>query len=186
MIVDPQNLSSFQADDLTWGKGLGCDFAQRSCKDLIGKTNEKGAKYPYCSIKEKGDKCTYDRKGIGPCKMVSDCPIVVEYSNRQCTDIRDQPSDNSALEEYGEGSRCFEMDPNTNFMSNGKNYYWKISKTSGYSLSPRTHACYKYNCDDGALHILVHDQTFKCERTGMRIDVKVTKDGSIHIGNIYV
>ena len=111
--------------------------------------------------------------------MVGDCPIVEGWGNRHCTDIRDQPSDNPALDEYGEGSRCFEMYPNTK---------WQIlnmssSRIYGYSVG-QEHACYKYNCDNSALHILVHDQAFECERSGKRIDVKIIKDGSTHTGKI--
>ena len=142
----------------------------------MGKANKEGTKYPYCSINDKRTKCTYDRKSIGRCMVVGGCPMVKGWVH--CSDIRQQPSNNYALQEYGEGSRCFEMDPNIK---------WKISKTetSRYSLYGATHACYRYNCDDGTLNIIVHDQALKCERAGMRIDVEVTKDGSIHTGKIY-
>ena len=85
------------------------------------------------------------------------------------------------------------MDPNTNFKGqDGKNWKWKISTTTkiynairtSTKLSNNTAACYKYKCDNGNIQIVVYDQSFECEQDGMRIDVNVTKDGTIHTGEI--
>ena len=122
---------------------------------------------------------------------LGNCPYV--SAQRLCTDTRQQQEENYALEEYGQGSRCFEMDPNTNFKGqDGKNWKWKISTTTkiynairtSTKLSNNTAACYKYKCDNGNIQIVVYDQSFECEQDGMRIDVNVTKDGTIHTGEI--
>ena len=127
--------------------------------------------------------------------MVGECPIVKGFGNRHCTDIKHQPRDNHVLEEYGEGSRCFEMDPSTNFIGpGGKNYKCQISKITKVSHRTMTTkswpsnaaACYKFNCDNGTtINIVVHDQTLRCKQDGMKIDVNVTKDGSTHTGEIH-
>ena len=112
--------------------------------------------------------------------MVGECPIIMGFRNRHCTEIKHLPRHNHALEEYGEGSRCFELDQNTNRIGHaGKNYKRQISKI------PNDAACYKYSCDNGTISIVVHDQTLRCERDGMKIDVNVTKDGSTHTGEIH-
>lgn len=61
------------AEDLTWGKNLGCDFARLSCKDLIEETQKGKAAYPFCSDFMDGSSrtfCTADKKSVGSCNMV--------------------------------------------------------------------------------------------------------------------
>ena len=74
MFSDPRNPRVFfQADDLTWGKNLGCDFARLSCNDLIEATEKGQASYPFCSDFMSGSSrtfCTSDKKSVGSCNMV--------------------------------------------------------------------------------------------------------------------
>ena len=44
----------FQASNITWGKGLGCDFATLSCMELMKRDEAEAGgladrKYPFCS-----------------------------------------------------------------------------------------------------------------------------------------
>ena len=35
-----------QAHEITWGRGMGCDFAKKSCKELM---EDKVMQYPFCN-----------------------------------------------------------------------------------------------------------------------------------------
>ena len=38
------------AEELKWGKGLGCDFAMKSCKEWMDtRTRQKKSIHPYCN-----------------------------------------------------------------------------------------------------------------------------------------
>ena len=37
---------SKQAHEITWGRGMGCDFAKKSCKELM---EDKVMQYPFCN-----------------------------------------------------------------------------------------------------------------------------------------
>lgn len=66
------------AEQLHWGKNLGCDFAKRSCGDWISKKLEKNEDpYPFCSqIKHDGRKslaitrCTSQRDSLALCNLI--------------------------------------------------------------------------------------------------------------------
>ena len=84
----PLMKESFQAQNITWGMGKGCDFATRSCKELMdassGTSSLSGNKEPR-SGKEATDEapfcntlmhtspktsCTQDGLSVGSCNMV--------------------------------------------------------------------------------------------------------------------
>lgn len=74
------------ATPLTWGRGLGCSFAMKSCKSWI---NTHGSKdrpiHPFCT-KVKRDplqtECTDDRNSVALCNLVRhDKPLAKEYQN---------------------------------------------------------------------------------------------------------
>ncbi|GLH03905.1 Leishmanolysin-like peptidase [Gryllus bimaculatus] len=62
------------AQPLFWGKGLGCDFAMRSCKDWMESRAARGeSPHPFCN-KVKRDpletECTEDRSSVALCNLV--------------------------------------------------------------------------------------------------------------------
>ena len=62
------------AEELKWGKNLGCDFALKSCKDWMESRRAAGKSiHPYCN-KVKRDpletECTEDRSSVALCNLV--------------------------------------------------------------------------------------------------------------------
>ncbi|KAL3278658.1 hypothetical protein HHI36_016195 [Cryptolaemus montrouzieri] len=63
-----------QAGEMTWGRGLGCDFAVKSCKEWISMKADRGMSiHPFCN-KVKRDplqtECTDDRTSVALCNLV--------------------------------------------------------------------------------------------------------------------
>lgn len=44
--------------------------------------------------------------------------------------------------------------------------------------------CYKYNCFDGRLHILVGNYSYKCSFPGQKLSIRITANGWLHKGAI--
>lgn len=62
------------AEPLTWGKGLGCDFVMKSCKEWISTKADRGMSiHPFCN-KVKRDplqtECTDDRTSVALCNLI--------------------------------------------------------------------------------------------------------------------
>ena len=62
------------ADNLKWGKGMGCDFALESCLSWMEKRQSQGKSiHPFCN-KVKRDpletECTDDRSSVALCNLV--------------------------------------------------------------------------------------------------------------------
>jgi len=62
------------AQDLSWGKNLGCDFVTKSCKHWMDTKHAKGQSiHPFCN-KVKRDpletECTDDRSSVALCNLV--------------------------------------------------------------------------------------------------------------------
>lgn len=62
------------AQDLSWGKNLGCDFVTKSCKQWMDMKRAKGQSiHPFCN-KVKRDpletECTDDRSSVALCNLV--------------------------------------------------------------------------------------------------------------------
>uniref|UniRef100_A0A8W7PTP8 Leishmanolysin-like peptidase n=1 Tax=Anopheles coluzzii TaxID=1518534 RepID=A0A8W7PTP8_ANOCL len=74
------------ASPLTWGRGLGCNFAMRSCKDWITSNTLRGRSiHPFCA-KVKRDplqtECTDDRSSVALCNLVRHTtPLPAQYQN---------------------------------------------------------------------------------------------------------
>lgn len=63
------------ATPLTWGRGLGCDFVMKSCKEWIDTKLASGKSiHPFCN-KVKRDplqtECTDDRTSVALCNLVN-------------------------------------------------------------------------------------------------------------------
>ncbi|XP_059490130.1 leishmanolysin-like peptidase [Neocloeon triangulifer] len=62
------------AQVLSWGKDLGCDFAQKSCKEWMDKRVKLGLSiHPYCNKVKKDPletECTDDRSSVALCNLV--------------------------------------------------------------------------------------------------------------------
>ena len=61
----------FQAQEIAWGRNLGCDFARKSCKSLM---EDEIIQYPFCqdimSSNSAKTTCTFDATAIGSCNLV--------------------------------------------------------------------------------------------------------------------
>ncbi|XP_014238873.1 leishmanolysin-like peptidase isoform X2 [Trichogramma pretiosum] len=76
------------AQELGWGRGLGCDFAMKSCKEwIVTKTAKSSRKsiHPFCN-KVKRDplqtECTDDRSSVALCNLVEHpTPLPKQYQN---------------------------------------------------------------------------------------------------------
>ncbi|CAG0880548.1 unnamed protein product [Darwinula stevensoni] len=74
------------AQELSWGKGLGCDFAMKSCKEWMDvKLNEGERLYPYCD-KVKRDplqtECSADRTSVALCNLIEHpTPLPLQFQN---------------------------------------------------------------------------------------------------------
>ncbi|CAJ0588872.1 unnamed protein product [Cylicocyclus nassatus] len=56
-----------KAEDMSWGKGLGCDFAKKSCLTWMRSRQDP---YPFCT-QEFDMRCSEDRKSKVSCNLVS-------------------------------------------------------------------------------------------------------------------
>jgi len=62
-----------KAQDLSWGKGAGCEFATKSCKELMEQAVISETSTPFCnSLMQNADKtfCTEDKESVGSCNLV--------------------------------------------------------------------------------------------------------------------
>jgi len=62
-----------KAQELSWGKGAGCDFATKSCKELMEQAVISERSTPFCnSLMQNAEKtfCTEDRESVGSCNLV--------------------------------------------------------------------------------------------------------------------
>jgi len=209
------------AHEITWGRGMGCDFAKKSCKELM---EDKVMQYPFCndimSSSSTKTTCTFDATAVGSCNLVQYaadlppiyqnfdqvpgvepkdiaqvggsvtladfCPYVQEFTwksedktsrGTRCTDYSNQPSDdnNYALEEYGEGSMCFDQAGP-----------WQQKSCAMLKQWQRYGAgCYSSICEDGMLKIIIENATFTCHEAGQVIDVALVKaEEWLHEGSI--
>ncbi|KAL7730250.1 hypothetical protein ACLKA6_016516 [Drosophila palustris] len=212
------------ASPLTWGKGLGCSFAMRSCKDWIQMNHDRGRSiHPFCS-KVKQDplqtECTDDRNSVALCNLIKHdfelpkvyqnfdslnniksgeeghyggsvsladhCPYIQEFTWRSknvivrgshCRFVENnpKPEKNFALESYGLGSKCFDHSESM----------WE--ERSCHQTREWQHwgsGCYKYNCYDGRLHILVGNYSYKCSFPHQKLSIRITANGWLHKGVI--
>ena len=67
-------LSFFSAQELNWGKGMGCDFATKSCMELMDAAKEDSkTTSPFCSsLMQNAERtsCTHDLTAVGSCNLV--------------------------------------------------------------------------------------------------------------------
>ncbi|RZC41773.1 leishmanolysin-like peptidase, partial [Asbolus verrucosus] len=74
------------AEPMSWGKGLGCDFVMKSCKEWISIKSSRGFSiHPFCN-KVKRDplqtECTDDRTSVALCNLVAhDSKLPKLYQN---------------------------------------------------------------------------------------------------------
>ncbi|CAJ0588886.1 unnamed protein product [Cylicocyclus nassatus] len=67
-----------KAEDMSWGKGLGCDFAKKSCLTWMRSRQDP---YPFCT-QEFDVRCSEDRKSKVICNLVSPkfARIAIDYN----------------------------------------------------------------------------------------------------------
>ena len=84
MYFPKTSVTSFiQAQNISWGKNMGCEFAMKSCKELMEKdVRMKKAlsletynlqKSPFCQSLQDGGGltlCNHDRSSVGSCNLV--------------------------------------------------------------------------------------------------------------------
>jgi len=62
-----------KAQDLSWGRGAGCAFATKSCKELMDIAREEDSTTPFCStLMNNAERtyCTADSRSVGSCNLV--------------------------------------------------------------------------------------------------------------------
>ncbi|XP_059085081.1 leishmanolysin-like peptidase [Tigriopus californicus] len=208
------------AENIEWGKGLGCDFAQKSCMEILEMKDER---FPFCNTVMQSDSrtyCTHDSRSVGSCNLVqfakplptlyqnfnelegvspSDisrvgssvtladfCPYIQEFTwkstsqskerGTRCAQAQNAPvgDNNYALEQYGNGTRCFEQ--------GGK---WEQKSCRTLKQWKRYGAgCYPYECKDGGLNIVVRNVSLPCSEEGQVIDVRLKSGKWLHEGTV--
>lgn len=86
-----------------------------------------------------------------------------------------EPEKNFALESYGIGSKCFD---HSDFM-------WE--ERSCHQTREWQHwgsGCYKYECSDGRLNILVANYTYTCFYPGQTLSIRINANDWLHRGAI--
>ena len=114
------------AQPLTWGAGAGCDFASKSCMELLEQQDSH-----YCSIQHRNLSCTSDLTAAGVCNLVEfgqDLPEIYQNiktgarlggldtladycpyveANTRCEDPVNTHQQSYDLQTYGAQSKCF-------------------------------------------------------------------------------
>ncbi|KAK9872590.1 hypothetical protein WA026_018722 [Henosepilachna vigintioctopunctata] len=213
-----------QASEMKWGKGLGCDFVMKSCKEWISMKADRGMSiHPFCN-KVKRDplqtECTDDRSSVALCNLIrypnilpksyqnfdqikyvesgeegyyggsvslaDYCPYIQEFtwkakdvivrgSHCRFTENNPKPEKNFALEKYGNESLCFEH----------SDHMWEESSCK--QIRQWQHwgsGCYGYRCENGRLHILVGNYTYRCYHANQEIHIKIIRNEWLHKGAI--
>ncbi|CAK9304546.1 unnamed protein product [Gordionus sp. m RMFG-2023] len=94
------------AEDLAWGKNLGCDFIEKSCFSWIQhRLLSQSDPSPYC-VRIKSHplitECSADRKSMAVCNLVIyDNPLSLEYQNFINIPGLEHNGDSNALAHYG-------------------------------------------------------------------------------------
>ncbi|XP_054162566.1 leishmanolysin-like peptidase isoform X2 [Oppia nitens] len=200
------------AQPLEWGKNLGCDFAQKSCKHWIDFRRSRGDSiHPFCD-KVKRDpletECTDNRDAVALCNLMEyssdllpkfqNFDYIPSVINRDDTS-RYGGSVNLAdfcpyIQEFTwklndvvvRGSKCLYQEnnpiPDKNF---ALEYYGSNSKCFNHNHQMwEERNCHQYKCDDGLLHVLILNQTYTCYYANQPLKVQLYANDWLHIGTI--
>ncbi|KAG9511252.1 Leishmanolysin-like peptidase, partial [Fragariocoptes setiger] len=212
-----------RADELEWGKNLGCDFVEKSCKSWIDlKRSLNMTIRPFCD-KPRGQiltiSCTDDRSSKAVCNMktyeepldpmyrnfdyiegVPDvdlayyggsvdladyCPFIQEFTwQAHNVTVRGSRCEfegnnlenerNANLEQYGPQTKCFEHARRWEQRSCNFRRHWHHSGAG----------CYKYQCHEGHLSLIVQNETFPCYEEGQIVRIELLSDSWLHSGSI--
>jgi len=128
------SVNASMADELLWGKGMGCEFINGKCIDPDTGVAQGSNQGYFCSSSSKScsldltakstcDVATFttditpayfqyfpDKKKQGGADITMDfCPYFKQYSNQDCTDASHvDTTQNARGEIYGDSSRCFD------------------------------------------------------------------------------
>ena len=128
------SVNASMADELLWGKGMGCEFINGKCIDPDTGVAQGSNQGYFCSSSSKScsldltakstcDVATFttditpayfqyfpDKKKQGGADITMDfCPYFKKYSNQDCTDASHvDTTQNARGEIYGDSSRCFD------------------------------------------------------------------------------
>uniref|UniRef100_A0A8L8KUM5 Leishmanolysin-like peptidase n=1 Tax=Heligmosomoides polygyrus TaxID=6339 RepID=A0A8L8KUM5_HELPZ len=217
-----------EAEELHWGRKLGCDFVKKSCGEWINSKIENGElPSPFCNeVKHDGQKslayyfrCTSQRDSLAICNLVpykkelpvqfrnfakiegvsavgakhyggtvelaDYCPYSQEFQwklpnstlrqDSRCELEGNNRDGEDILEVYGTLSRCFDF----------KQPFRERKCGRVRSLLHYMAGCYEHSCQNGTLHIAVHDSDFyPCYSTGQHIHIKRITDGWLREGVI--
>lgn len=122
----------------------------------------------------------------GSVALADYCPYIQEFTWRSnnivirgshCMYPENQPDEdrNFALEEYGEGSKCFD---------HGESMWEERSCGQVRQWQHWGSGCYMYKCADGRLHIQILNHTFTCFYTYQTIKVNLRWHPWLHTGSI--
>jgi hypothetical protein len=158
-------------DNITWGRGKGCDFLNERCitEDLRALDTE------FCVDTDYVSSCTHHHLAKGVCSItryvspVPDayqyfkddhiggadgdldyCPHILQFWNGDCRNTDYNMRDNMYFEEFGHGSRCIQG----TFVPDGH--------------VPHLHAgCYDVTCLNDRAQIRIGEHTVECFFNGM-------------------
>lgn len=213
-----------KAGKLEWGKDLGCDFAQKSCKSWIDDRRAQNLSIrPFCD-RVKGDllqiACTDDRTSKAVCNMkqfqeplppayqnfdqlegvpneslssyggsvdLADyCPFIQEFTWQvQNVTIKGSRCDlgsnnleynerNAALEYYGPQTKCFEHGRRWEQRSCVYRRHWHHFGAG----------CYKYNCVNGHINVVVGNYSYPCYYANQVVSVEQLVDQWLYNGTL--
>ncbi|KAJ2942355.1 hypothetical protein O0L34_g15904 [Tuta absoluta] len=129
-----------------------------------------------------GDEAHYG----GSVSLADYCPYLQEFTwkhktilvrGSRCSFEENTPKTdvNFALENYGVHSKCFDHSDRV----------WE--QKSCRQIREWQHwgsGCYKYQCQQGRLHIIVGDYTYTCFHAGQVLQVRIMKQGWLHKGGV--
>lgn len=196
------NVDFSQAEEMAWGRLLGCRFAHGSCGEWINDRVESGTSlHPFCNtLNAQEFSCRGDRLGFGFCDLVdfqSEIPDVYQYFNIPtwggfffigdycptnqpylglCSDTDLISTVNVFAETISPTSRCVETGN------------WTLTtdfNTVSSSDFSRSAGCYEYSCSrETGLTITVLGYDYVCSFKDQVIDVNLTIDGDRYQGSL--
>ncbi|KAE8299063.1 Leishmanolysin-like peptidase [Larimichthys crocea] len=179
------------AQRLDWGRGLGCDFAMKSCKFWMDRQRQRRlAVTPYCDTVRASPlqlTCRQDQLAVAVCnlqKYPQELPLEYQYFDR----IPDVDADQLSF--FGGAVEIADFCPFSQEFSwhlSGeyqRNSYCRVSENQpdwwrNYGAEQKMtypdwgSGCYKVWCSAQGLSVDVQDRSFHCARKGQLLSVSV-------------
>lgn len=131
-----QDVNTNFSEELTWGKGRGCEFLTNSC-------NKDPDPFVEFTKVEDEKKCTFDNRYYGTAgsnTLSGSCLFIAPNSGKDCRDNANLNQNSvNTLERNSEKSACFISD----------------IKTNATPAIAEKHRCYEFKCNDAKTEITV-------------------------------